>query len=252
MAYANINNVKEGVFRIANKQQKGAITDIDFNRFASIAQMEVVNALFEKKNLYIKQRLKFFSRIDGVLDITVVEDILQPLLIDGETLTQGSVADLFNLPQELYTIEDVFVGEQRVDIESAANVRRMSMSSLIEPTIHSYVATRKNKKEIRIIPQPVGVDVEMNYYKRPQGTDLNGDPVALQPTWASTLVGNALVYNPATSINFEIGVAAENLLIRKVLEYVGINLSNDELLAWLQSEREKSAREFYITNQSIS
>jgi len=252
MAYANINNVKEGVFRIANKQQKGAITDIDFNRFASISQMEVVNALFEKRNLYFKQRLKYFSRIDGITDIVVVDDILQPLLIDSETLAAGSAAGLFLLPEELYTIEDVFVGEQRVDIETAANIRRMQTSSLIAPTINSYVATRKNKKEIRIVPVPINADVEMNYYKRPQGTDLNGDAVASQPTWASTLVGNTLVYNPATSINFEIGVAAENLLIRKILEYVGINLSNDELLAWLQSEREKSAREFYITNQSIS
>jgi hypothetical protein len=252
MSYANINNVKEAVFRISNKQQKGAITDIDFNRFASVAQLEIVNMLFEKRNRYYKQQLRFMPRIDGITDIQYIDDILQPLHIDMyQMLFNGND---FEYPSDVLTIDAVIVNGQNVEIMDSSKYFRAASSSLTQPSVFNHVAVRKSKALLSVYPAPVSPDeaVILSYWKKPQGVDFSGEPVAQSPTWAATLVGNNLVYNPTNSINFELGVGAENMLIRKILEYVGVSLSHEDIVGYMMQERDRAAQEINITNQTIS
>lgn len=237
MDVANINNVKDGVLRIANKQQKGAITDIDINRFAVIAQQDVVNDLFDLRNKYYRERLKFQHRIHGVTDIQDVDDMLSFLLVVNAPLVAATTTT-WEIPSNFQTLEMLTINGQPTQLSSNTMYTAAATSSLMAPSSFRVMARKLDANTIEVSTASLA-NVLMTYYKVPQGIDSAGVPTTSSPTWASVLVGNTQVYDAVNSVNFELSAQAENLLIYKMLSYLGINLSHNELLEFLQVEFQK-------------
>lgn len=237
MDVANINSVREGVLRIANKQQKGAITDIDINRFAAMAQQDVVNDLYDLRNNLYKERLKFLARIGGVTDIQDINDMLSPLEVIDYAMPSLTTTT-FEIPSDYQTFLSLSLDGQPCELSTNAEYKFALRSSLMAPTAFNIMARKLDANRIEVSLASVS-DSLLTYYKIPQGVDSAGNKTALAPTWASVLVGTTQVYDAANSINFELSAKAENLLIYKILLYLGINLNHNELLQFLNVEFEK-------------
>ena len=222
----NVDTVYQRVLAVANKEQRGFITPLEFNLLANQAQMEIFEQYFYDLKQFGEQHGNDTVHADM---LNVLQEKIAEFEVHNTSVTSGTT-----LPTNLYRISSVYHTNNS----------------------NQYIAdrlTRKELEEYRHSPLPM-VTVERPIYILESGnievyTSIGSGTLSnltsnvyvnyiKQPDtvyWGYVIVpssqnGNEFpLNNPSTSTNFELHPSEETKLVYKILELAGFMMKAPDL-----------------------
>jgi len=242
---ASVQRVYNALKDLVNKDQRGFITPAIFNRFASVAQMNVFNGLFDQQRTAVRMRRQ---QVDSPRDqnkfVQVLEDL--SMLTKKETLTLAS--GVVNKPSDLGRVISMFtVGNLVLGVSNKAQVQivynsddidLVNLSDISKPTDQNPVALVANKIEVFPNVNTSISSVILRYYKLPQGLVPTTQARSVsQPTFGySTAVTGVEIYDPALSIDFELPEILFPDLVMEIGSLAGVNLRDSQVVQYTESQ----------------
>ena len=149
--------------------------------------------------------------------------------INGTTLTLNSAPaagiDIFvvTTQDDFYRLGTVIYSAGALPTQELERVDRGDLyhllsSKLTAPTT-TYPVYVYERQKLFVYPQTIQSGIEATYIRKP-----------MDPVWNFTLSGNAYVYNPDTSINFELHDAEQTEIVLKVLLYAGVVVKDPTII----------------------
>ena len=226
----SINDVRETVLAICNKNNYGYISPDDFNLYAKQAQLDIFNEYMSQYNYYVNLENNHTSGSDlADLAESAREEI--EMFISGTTLAFSStsgVYSVFTAPSNWYHINtityeiqpDVFVAVAK---GSRLDVTRLVNSNLTAPTQTYPMYVMGENNSIAIVPNSIGntANVECVYVRYP-----------VDPYWGyQNLVNGEPVFDPSSpdTQDFEVSEEEESVLVNKILEKAGLSIREPEI-----------------------
>lgn len=219
----SINDVRETVLAICNKNNYGYISPDDFNLYAKQAQLDILDEYMPKYNQMMNAQKQHASGQDLTdlaeqaaqnLEVFVTVDILS-------FVSSSAFFSIFNLPSDYYHILNLNYGTTSlVELEKVNNLEfhRLINSNLTAPTEQDPIYTQGDDT-IGVNPVTIVSDVSAYYIRRP-----------LDPVWGYvTLTNGEPVYNPSSSTDFEVAADEESQLVSKILEKAGLSIRESEV-----------------------
>ena len=229
----SINDVRETVLAICNKNNYGYISPDDFNLYAKQAQLEVFNEYMSKYNYYINLENNHTSGSD-LADLAESARESIEVFITAATLTPDITSTgplfLFNAPNNWYHINTVTFEPQpnvfvEVEKSSRLDVIRLINSNLTAPTetypVYVMADADANNPNgvIAIAPNSIQTNVAAVYIRYP-----------VDPIWDYiNLTNGEPIYNAAGSVDFEVAEDDEPTLVNKILEKAGLSIREPEV-----------------------
>jgi hypothetical protein len=205
----SIDTIYQRVLALANKEQRGYITPQEFNLFANQAQMDI----FEQYFYDLNQLLRIRNNSDEYANI---RDNLQEKITIFERTNTGSgsinASDVYRLGTIRVDINGVFVEAEEVHQKE---LRHMLQGPLTKPTSKRPVYHRRNAT---IVIYPENVDFTYDYVKSPHKVN-----------WGYVVVNDKAMYDPSTTLNFELHRSEEGELTNRILGLAGITLKQPDL-----------------------
>jgi len=215
-----INQVRNTVLALLNKNNNGYLTPEEFNLLAIQAQLEIFEDYFFNYNMWLNKRNARMSNSESADIARGYVEVIDGFREAYYDLIRGPV--FYELPTNWYTIDEVFVykiplslsnGPQDLrtaDRVSPSQVSRLLSSNLTEPTLDYPI-----------------------YY---MGEDINnpqpGNP--LPPKWTYLSIGadgDPIFNNAATDYqDFELPESDYVGLVIKILEYAGVVIREAEVV----------------------
>jgi len=286
----NVNTVYQTVLLILNKEQRGYMTPVEFNKIGTQVQLEIFERYFEDLNQQIRvpqtdtdyadrvvnldEKISIFKTIgnttyaNGAFSLpaesgssqasftTVTEVNIQayPITtitanqlasgtttvyldgvastaysINGTTLTLNSAPaagiDIFvvTTQDDFYRLGTVIYSAGALPTQELERIDRGDLyhllsSKLTAPTT-TYPVYVYERQKLFVYPQTIQSGIEATYIRKP-----------MDPVWNFTLSGNAYVYNPDTSINFELHDAEQTEIVLKILLYAGVVVKDPTII----------------------
>ncbi len=286
----NVNTVYQTVLLILNKEQRGYMTPVEFNKIGTQVQLEIFERYFEDLNQQIRvpqtdtdyadrvvnldEKISIFKTIGNTTyangafslpaesgssqatftTVTILNQQAYTITtitanqlasgttivyldgiastaysISGTTLTLNAAPaaginifivttqdDFYRLGTVLYNPGVKAIQElERVD---RGELYHLLSSKLTAPTT-TYPVYVYERQKLFVYPQTIQSGVEAAYIRKP-----------MDPVWNFTLSGNAYVYNPDTSINFELHDAEQTEIVLKVLLYAGVVVKDPTII----------------------
>ena len=215
----NINNVYQKVLALANKEQRGYITPQEFNLIAQQAQQEIFEQYFydaksEDKNL---KNSTEFSNIDEILD-----EKLSIFKAFSSIATSGQFG---TLPSNLYRIGTVIENNNKTEVEqiSEDEVIYLNKSPLTKPTALFPAYYRSSQFQIQTYP-PLS-NISCRYIRVPT-----------TPKWGYVVVNEKALYDPSTSMDFELHKSDTTELVYKILSLAGIVIAKPGLGSYADAQ----------------
>jgi hypothetical protein len=218
----SIDTVYQKVLTFANKEQRGYITPQEYNLFADQAQKEIFEQYFYDLNQYHKLHGENSEYVD------VITNINEKLSIFETTATMNSTT----LPSNLYRLGSVYSGNIIVEEVQRDEFNSMQSSPLTMPTQNRPIYVRKSSTTIET--EPISAPTKCSYIKIPTS-----------PYWGYVVVGGKAMYDPSSTVDFELHNAEETELVYKILKFAGLSIKKDDLsrggqgLESLQVQQEK-------------
>jgi len=239
---ASVNRVYSTLKGIVNKDQKGFVTPAIFNEFASVAQMNIYNRLFDQFNNALRFRR---ASLDAGRDLSKDKQAKEDLSVFAKTATLTKSGDVFSKPSDLGRIISMrtaatfsggsYSGNQVSILYDQDDIDRVLSSDLSKPTSTSPVALVSS--DIEIFPTDVSTMV-MRYYKLPQGLNpTSGAKSVDQPKFGySTAVAGVELYSASSSVDFELPEHYFVDLVVEVAQLIGINLRDADVVNYATKE----------------
>ncbi len=230
----SIDTVYQKVLAIANKEQRGYITPIEFNLFAEQAQLDIFENYFD--DLDQAQLTKGVSTEYGDMVDTLASKIapFQKFGVDMSAIanTNEVTLPISTAVHRLGTVfyeksSDNFVEVERVEIN---DLRMMQQTGLFKPSANRPVYVYKTNTVLKIFPSSntpsyATSNISCNYIAKPT-----------TPYWNYVVVpqsagGNEYPLHDSTNtVNFELHPSEEDTLVFKILELAGILLNKPGLV----------------------
>ena len=286
----NVNTVYQTVLLILNKEQRGYMTPVEFNKIGTQVQLEIFERYFEDLNQQIRipqtdtdyadrlsnldEKISLFKTIGNTTyangsfslpaesgssqaTFTTVTILNQQaytittitanqlaggtttVYLDGIASTAYSIngtiitlnvapaagIDIFivNVQDDFYRLGTVIYGAGGLPTQELERVDRGELyhllsSKLTAPTT-TYPIYVYERQKLFVYPQTIQTGVQATYIRKP-----------VDPIWNFTLSGNAYVYNPDTSLNFELHDAEQTEIVLKVLLYAGVVVKDPTII----------------------
>lgn len=226
----SINDVRETVLAICNKNNYGYISPDDFNLYAKQAQLDIFNEYMNQYNYYINLENQHTSGSD-LADLAegVREEI--EMFISGATLTYSSLAGIYSVftaPSNWYHINTItYEVQPNVFVEvakgSRLDITRLVNSNLTAPTETYPMYAMGENNSIAIVPNSIDAtaNVECVYMRYP-----------VDPYWDyQNLVNGEPIFDPTSpdTQDFEISEEEESRLVDKILEKAGLSIREPEI-----------------------
>jgi hypothetical protein len=228
----NINNVYTRVQSIANKEQRGYLTPIEYNRFANQAQLEIFEQYFYDLDQYLRRPGNDTRHADAV---TILQEKIA--LFEVFETNLGNYNSGYDLPAALHKLSTVELshstdntGASYYEVEGITKKdwRLIRTSNILLPTDAQPVYIREGNKlkvykgkattpffEELTINEAITVD----YIKQPASVN-----------WAYYLdANNDALYNATGSTNFELHGSEEPNLVIKILELAGLAMKSSDV-----------------------
>jgi hypothetical protein len=149
--------------------------------------------------------------------------------INGTTITLNAAPaagiDIFivNVQDDFYRLGTVIYNFGALPTQELERVDRGELyhllsSKLTAPTT-TYPIYVYERKKLYVYPQTIQSGIQATYIRKP-----------MDPVWNFTLSGNAYVYNPDTSINFELHDAEQTEIVLKILLYAGVVVKDPTII----------------------
>lgn len=212
-----INDVRNMVDFILNKESRGYITPLQFNTFAKQAQQEVVDDFFYDYNKSIvgkNQRVTYkelIKRSKEGMDIFAVPPT---------SLTYDSGSGLFNPPSDFYTSISLMYNDKEIEEVPRDKLSYFLTNSLVGPSVF-YPSYIKYNDKYKVYPETITANVKLIYFRNPK-----------DPNWTYEMIGGNAVFNPSKSgfQDFEVGFEDKFKLITKILKYAGLNIREADVV----------------------
>jgi len=226
-----INEVRNTVMFILNKDNNGYLTPAEFNAFARLSQLEVFEDLYQKVNNWYTKRNNRRSN-SGVADVTkhVTEDLEAFVKVSNLTLDAGST---FNLPTDTYSLVDVLYSSKSVEKVSNHKITLLNNSNLTAPTTY-YPAYVDRETKVTVYPDTITSGVSAIYVRLPEDpnwtyyTDTSGNPV--------------FDINNSGYQDFELPKEYEKELVLRILAKAGVTLREADIINVVNGEEVKNAQ----------
>ena len=286
----NVNTVYQTVLLILNKEQRGYMTPVEFNKIGTQVQLEIFERYFEDLNQQIRvpqtdtdyadrvvnldEKISIFKTIGNTTyangafslpaesgssqatftTVTILNQQAYTITtitanqlasgttivyldgiastaysISGTTLTLNAApaagVDIFivTTQDDFYRLGTVIYSEGALPTQELERVDRGELyhllsSKLTAPTT-TYPIYIYERQKLFVYPSTIQSGVQATYIRKP-----------MDPVWNFTLSGNAYVYNPDTSINFELHDAEQTEIVLKVLLYAGVVVKDPTII----------------------
>jgi len=228
-----INSVRNTVLAVANKQNFGYITPLDFNLYAKQAQLDIFEDYFYRYSQWItKQNIRQSGSgySDHVKNIEQAIDIFSTINTPDDTL-----GPVFPLPNDYYLLNVVRYGNTEIERVSNSKLLNLTSSNLTAPTT-AFPVYSMNGTDITVYPNTITTGVTIQYIRTPR--DPNWTYFALGPNDSEPLFDQS---HPDYQ-NFELPPEDEPLLVAKILQYAGISIREKDLYVAGQNEEGKETQ----------
>jgi len=222
----SINDVRETVLAICNKNNYGYISPDDFNLYAKQAQLEIFNEYMSKYNYYTNLENNHTSGSD-LADLAESARESIEVFVNGTSLnfvtTSGDYA-VFDAPSDWYHINVLTYNNVEISKESRLNITRLLNSNLTAPSETYPVYAMGSSDSIAIVPNTIQSNVSAIYVRYP-----------VDPRWDYVnLTNGEPMYNAAGSVDFEVAEDDEPTLVSKILEKAGLSIREPEVYKMAQ------------------
>jgi hypothetical protein len=217
----SVDTVYQRVLALANKEQRGYVTPLEFNLLANQAQLDIFEQYFYDIN-------QFATINDIGAEYSDAVDTLEEKISIFET--SGTVTGGSILPSTLYKIGTVIFNGNEVEQIEQKKFLYVNSSPLTTPTNNRPIYTR-NGNIITVYGDNGNIitsGVTCNFIKQPNSV-----------AWGYNVVADKALYNAGTSINFELHNSEETKLVIKILELAGIVINKPGLVS-IASQKEAS------------
>jgi len=228
---ASVQAVYDTLNDLANKDQQGFITDVEFNRFAQIAQLNIYNSLFDE--LKDAKRLSR-AGFNPVRDKSRIKRIQEDLSYFSKKATVTKDGDIFNKPTDLSRIISISTAGSILLDQSTKKpvevcydeekIERILLNNLSAPTEDFPVALVSD--DIHVFPTSIK-KVEIRYYKIPEGR-INGERTTTpqQPTYDAD----------SQNVDFELPEHYTSDLVYEIAKMIGLNLRDQQITNYTNQE----------------
>lgn len=222
----NVDTVYKTVLSILNKEQRGYMTPDEFNKVANQVQLEIFESYFEDLNQQLRIQQSDTEYADRQKNLDNKISIFKTF---GDCTFSS---DHFKVPLNLHKIGTVIYKDQ-IEVERVQknDLLYINLSPLTKPTknfpIYTYenAVTGDSNPKIYVYPKDINNNISVSYIRKPSDVSwaysgLNGQ------TWTS----GPYIYNPTTSINFELDASEQTEVIIRVLTYAGVIIRDPEII----------------------
>jgi len=220
-----INNVRNTVMFILNKDNNGYLTPDEFNAFARQAQLEIFEELFYDYNRWLAKRNSGAS-YSGSSDIPkllseIIDKFSTPLNL---TYSAGE----YQMPTNVYSVTNILYNNKDVERIEKNKLPYFLYSNHTAPSVY-YPAYSQSGSKITIYPSSIQTNVSTIYNRYPVDPKWTyyTDPVTQAPLFDQT----APDYK-----NFELPEVCQNDLIIKILKYAGVSIREQEIVQVASNE----------------
>jgi hypothetical protein len=228
---------------LANKDQQGFVTEIEFNRFAQIAQLNIFNSLFDELKDAKRLSRAGFNPVRDKSRFKRIEEDLSSFSAKQQ-LEKADGSDLFNMTAEdggdpmariisLSTAGDFILDQStKVPIEicyDEEKIERILISTLSSPTEEFPIALIS--ENIYVFPTSVNA-IEVRYYKYPEGRN----PATGARTASPPQVNNIENTLATSIVNFELPEHYASDLVYEIAKMIGLNLRDQQITNYTNQE----------------
>jgi hypothetical protein len=248
-----INEVRNNVMFILNKDNRGYITPMEFNTYARQAQLDIFQKyMYEYSNAIIKQNARYhgegYSNIAKRLSETIDR------LSEYQTMQYNSVSGVLDMPVDCYYIEKIIYNNSvEVDRVDHSKILNLINSNLTAPTASypAYILT----SDPAVGSTPGSLTVYPNSLMNPLSTPSPTAPSNVQiryvrypkdPVWTyNTISGGEPIFDNTNLSyqDFEIPYEEFPNLVSKILQYAGLSIRESEVVQDAKAEEVQTAQQ---------
>ncbi len=248
----NIDNVYQKVLVIANKEQRGYITPLEFNLLANQAQQDIFEQYFYDLNAFMRIPGNDSTYADQVDLLKEKIDIFENYRVGVTMSSTAEEAGLGTLPN-YYRLGELYYKHRGgyVEIEkiNQNDIHHIQNSPLTAPSEARPVYVRvpqttptgqtgttingiPRNTTVQIYPQTITSNVYCNYIAYPSIV-----------SWGYTLVDEQALYNANTTQHFELHPSEETELVIKILQLAGILIKDPNLYQMASQENQINSQQ---------
>lgn len=217
----NVDIVYRTVLLILNKEQRGYLTPDEFNKTAAQVQLEIFNEYFEELTQQIRVPRNDSEYSDRVKNLQQKMAIFQ----SNGACSYSSITGLFTptvtAPNELYKLGTIIYNDDKeVQYVQPNELLEYSLSPLTKPSKYWPVYQYQDLK-VKVYPTTITSGITFTYIRKPYN-----------PIWDFTVTAPAYqyVYNPTTSINFDLHPTEQTNIVTRILLYSGIIIRDPQVV----------------------
>jgi hypothetical protein len=212
----NVNEVYQDIHSIAAKQQHGAPSPEDFDRYANLANIDLYNYYVEPIKDYYQLGKAIPKRSVGLNK--VIDQALRPFftLFQPRPVVSGQAHLDINV-EYIDAVTSTYEGKQVpikwIPFDKVADYQN---STIDEPT-PAYPVYTDAPSSIFVYPSDTP-SVYLSYLKTP-----------VTVHWGYSIVSGRPVYNLSTSVDFEWAPVQKRDLIARICKYLGMSIRDQDL-----------------------
>ena len=223
-----IDTVYQRVLALANKEQRGYITPLEFNLIANQAQM----AIFEQ---YFYDLNQFKRDPNDLTDVGSFSDIPEMIRMKLRPFTGYGDPEGDN-----YQVGKILVGDV-AQSDAAFEARRVD-----DNEARFLLSSRFHRRGLRRHPIYIERGGQFSVFNH---EGLTGDvfaEVVRRPNraeWGYNVVAEKALYNASSTTDFELHESEENNIVVRILELAGVTINKSELVAWSAQQEGKEIQQ---------
>lgn len=220
-----INNVRNTVLSLLNKENRGYLTPLEFNLYADMAQLYIFeNDFYDYSKSLIKQNNRLYNSEYSDIPKFLRERIDR--FTKFITLTYNASPKSFSYSDtDIYKV--INLEYNGIDIEEVSKLylNKLKISS-VTPDEKYPIYTRLDK-DFYVLPITIVNNVNCLCIRRPK-----------TPNWTYTNVSGNPLFNPSAGDyqDFEIHPSQEVDLIIKILGYAGLTITSEQVMQISKAE----------------
>lgn len=220
-----INEIRNTVMFILNKENFGYMTPDEFNSYSTLAQMDIYTELFKDLGDAWQDTIRGING-EGYHDmVRMREEVLEIFTLD--TALTGT-ANVFDLPTDFNTLNRAYYLTKLMDKVNRSKIQLLLNSDRTAPTTMFPVYTQEGST-ITAYPTTITSDVSINYLRYP-----------VTPKWTYVVVpgSDAPLFNQS-DVNyqdFELPERYRMDLIVRILQYAGLTLRESDVVQAAKQE----------------
>ena len=242
---ASVNEVYSALKNLANEDQRGFITPKVFNTFTTIAQNKIFNDLF---NEMTKGQTLRARNIDAKTHHSYTKRLEEDLAYFSKESTVSQSNGVFDKPEDLSRVISMKTsGAYVFGTSTSTSIDVMYDESKIEYILQSDLSAPSATHPVAIVSNDIEVfptsikKIKVRYYKYPEGRNVStGARTALSPRYNAVSLGASNeVFDPTTSVDFELPDHYVPNLVLEIGKMIGINLRDQDVFAYTSGESEQ-------------